>query len=321
MTVVEPEPNRTQRADRDRQKIVPEWGVTADDQIVLVAFAVIAAVLLALGWGTLRDDSDQTASAEVRSTSALATGPSPDLSPVEAEFGIDARAREGSAILTGVVDSDATRTAAGVVALGTPGVLRVDNRLRIERETLETASPSATAPTAVAPTTPTPTEPTITVPTTTVPTTTVPTTTVPTTAVPTTAVPTTAVPTETTLNLADQTTAALNELFVLSPVLFESGTSTIVAESLPTLDAAAAILIANPTADIEVGGHTDSRGDDGSNQALSQARADAVVVALRERGVTNRLTSVGYGETQLLEDPDLTPEQQQANRRIDFATP
>ena len=316
MTVVEPEPNRTQRADRDRQKIVPEWGVTADDQIVLVAFAVIAAVLLALGWGTLRDDSDQTASAEVRSTSALATGPSPDLSPVEAEFGIDARAREGSAILTGVVDSDATRTAAGVVALGTPGVLRVDNRLRIERETLETASPSATAPTAVAPTTPTPTEPTITVPTTTVPTTTVPTTTVPTTAV-----PTTAVPTETTLNLADQTTAALNELFVLSPVLFESGTSTIVAESLPTLDAAAAILIANPTADIEVGGHTDSRGDDGSNQALSQARADAVVVALRERGVTNRLTSVGYGETQLLEDPDLTPEQQQANRRIDFATP
>lgn len=111
---------------------------------------------------------------------------------------------------------------------------------------------------------------------------------------------------------------ALNDLVQLEPILFESGTAVIIAESQATLDEAAEILKSFPDAAVEVGGHTDSRGDDASNQSLSQLRADAVVAALQERDVTNELTSVGYGETQLKENPDDTPEQQQINRRIEF---
>ena len=112
--------------------------------------------------------------------------------------------------------------------------------------------------------------------------------------------------------------SALNELVQLEPILFESGTDVIIAESQETLDEAAEILKSFPDAAVEVGGHTDSRGDDASNQALSQRRADAVVAALQARDVTNELTAVGYGETQLKENPDDTAEQQQINRRIEF---
>lgn len=125
---------------------------------------------------------------------------------------------------------------------------------------------------------------------------------------------------ENNLKLSDRAgaVAALNDLVQLEPVLFESGTDVILAESQATLDEAAEILKEFPDAAVEVGGHTDSRGDDASNQDLSQRRADAVVAALQERGVTNELESVGYGETQLKENPDDTPEQQQINRRIEF---
>ncbi len=122
------------------------------------------------------------------------------------------------------------------------------------------------------------------------------------------------------LELSEQAgvVSALNELVQLEPILFESGTDVIIAESQATLDEAAEILKSFPEAAVEVGGHTDSRGDDASNQSLSQLRADAVVAALQARDVTNDLTSVGYGETQLKENPDDTPEQQQINRRIEF---
>jgi outer membrane protein OmpA-like peptidoglycan-associated protein len=51
---------------------------------------------------------------------------------------------------------------------------------------------------------------------------------------------------------------------------------------------------------------------------LSQARADAVKAALEERGVTNELIAVGFGEQRLKISPDDTAEAQQANRRIEF---
>lgn len=104
----------------------------------------------------------------------------------------------------------------------------------------------------------------------------------------------------------------------LEPIQFASGSALILAESEPILDEAAAFLQANPDAVLEIGGHTDSTGSDESNQVLSQDRADAVKTALEERGVTNELTSVGYGERRLKVDPDDTPEAQQENRRIEF---
>ena len=66
-------------------------------------------------------------------------------------------------------------------------------------------------------------------------------------------------------------------------------------------------------------GHTDSRGDEASNQALSEARAASVVQFLTDGGVdADMLVPVGLGETDLLVDPEVTEEDFQMNRRIEF---
>ena len=108
------------------------------------------------------------------------------------------------------------------------------------------------------------------------------------------------------------------ELNALDQILFQSGTAVILPESQAVVEAAAALMQANPDVSFEVGGHTDTRGSDVSNQALSEARAAAVADALVGLGVTNELTPIGYGETRPLEANDDTAELQQANRRIEF---
>ncbi|MCS7001538.1 MAG: OmpA family protein [Dehalococcoidia bacterium] len=49
---------------------------------------------------------------------------------------------------------------------------------------------------------------------------------------------------------------------------------------------------------MEVAGHTDSRGSDAYNLALSQRRAETVLKYLTDNGVTNTLRARGYGERQ-----------------------
>ncbi|MGR3492364.1 MAG: OmpA family protein, partial [Shimia sp.] len=69
---------------------------------------------------------------------------------------------------------------------------------------------------------------------------------------------------------------------------------------------------------IEVAGHTDSQGREEMNLELSQARAEAVVTALREeRILAEGLQARGYGEARPIADND-TAEGREANRRIEF---
>ncbi len=69
---------------------------------------------------------------------------------------------------------------------------------------------------------------------------------------------------------------------------------------------------------LEIGGHTDSNASDTLNQALSDARANAVRDALIEQGVdSDALTAVGYGEREPIAD-NATSEGRSANRRITF---
>ncbi len=69
---------------------------------------------------------------------------------------------------------------------------------------------------------------------------------------------------------------------------------------------------------MHVEGHTDADGDDRLNLALSVARAEAVVGALIERGVSPaRLYAIGYGESQPVADNG-TADGRAQNRRVEL---
>jgi outer membrane protein OmpA-like peptidoglycan-associated protein len=118
----------------------------------------------------------------------------------------------------------------------------------------------------------------------------------------------------------DLTTTDINQLFELEPIQFATGSADILNESVPTLDQAVVLLSQAPAgSQFEVQGHTDSAGDDEPNQVLSEARAVSVLTYLVDNGTSpDLLVAVGYGETQLKVDPDLTSEDKAMNRRIEF---
>lgn len=86
-------------------------------------------------------------------------------------------------------------------------------------------------------------------------------------------------------------------------------------EAIAALDRAVEILRRAPSVRIEVAGHTDDRGPEAYNLALSQRRADAVRRHLVERGVTNVLTARGYGETAPIGDNGIETGRAE-NRRV-----
>jgi len=85
-------------------------------------------------------------------------------------------------------------------------------------------------------------------------------------------------------------------------VLYELGKADLKPESRDSLNFLYQTLVDNPTIIIELQAHTDSRGSDVKNQALSEARAKSCVDYLvNEKKVPPaRLTSKGWGEKKLL---------------------
>jgi OOP family OmpA-OmpF porin len=105
---------------------------------------------------------------------------------------------------------------------------------------------------------------------------------------------------------------------VLEGVTFENNSAQLTSGSRAILDDVAASLVAWPDVNVEVGGHTDSRGDDAYNQELSQKRADSVKAYLTAKGVdAARLTTKGYGETKPVADND-TADGRARNRRVEL---
>jgi outer membrane protein OmpA-like peptidoglycan-associated protein len=104
----------------------------------------------------------------------------------------------------------------------------------------------------------------------------------------------------------------------LKNVFFESGSSNLKMDSKYELNEIAQILKSNSNVKVELGGHTDSVGDDAFNLDLSQRRAKSVVEYLQGQGVSSsNLISKGYGENSPIESND-TEEGRQINRRTEL---
>jgi outer membrane protein OmpA-like peptidoglycan-associated protein len=112
---------------------------------------------------------------------------------------------------------------------------------------------------------------------------------------------------------------AETHIVVLQAVNFAHRSALIRKESLPLLDAVREVLANNRDIElIEIGGHTDERGDDAANLALSDARAEAVRRYLVERGIDpKRVEARGYGETQPI-DARHNEAAWAKNRRVEF---
>ena len=85
---------------------------------------------------------------------------------------------------------------------------------------------------------------------------------------------------------------------VLANVFFDLSKSTLRKESYVELNKLVEFLEKNKTIHIEIGGHTDSRGDEIKNNTLSQNRAKSVKDYLISKGIeSTRLSAVGYAAT------------------------
>ena len=106
--------------------------------------------------------------------------------------------------------------------------------------------------------------------------------------------------------------------FVTTGIQFDVNKATIKSESAGTINYVVKMMQDHPELKFSVEGHTDSDGDNASNQTLSQKRAEAVKNALVKQGIgAERLTSKGWGETKPMAGND-TPEGKAQNRRVEF---
>jgi len=115
---------------------------------------------------------------------------------------------------------------------------------------------------------------------------------------------------------------------LLANVFFDLGKSTLRKESYVELNKLQVFLKENSSIKIEIGGHTDTRGDDVANQKLSEDRAKAVYDFLVNDGIDGkRLSYKGYGEAnpinsdaaiEKLETERAKEKAHQENRRTEY---
>ncbi|MCH2045542.1 MAG: OmpA family protein [Saprospiraceae bacterium] len=123
----------------------------------------------------------------------------------------------------------------------------------------------------------------------------------------------------------------LQKLYIYAPqfpilvnILFDFDKYNIREDARVILDKTHEVLTKFPDTQIEVVGHTDSKGTDGYNERLSQKRSNAAMNYLVKKGIDKgRMAPVWKGEKQPAEanenaDGSDNPENRQLNRRVEF---
>ena len=105
---------------------------------------------------------------------------------------------------------------------------------------------------------------------------------------------------------------------VLSNIFFNVDKADLKSESFPELNRLATFLKSNPSARLEISGHTDSQGSEQHNKSLSEQRAQSVKNYLVTKGCnTANITAVGYGASKPVAD-NASEKGRAANRRVEF---
>ena len=106
--------------------------------------------------------------------------------------------------------------------------------------------------------------------------------------------------------------------YIALDILFDTGKSTIKAESLSIVDQIYELLNNNSALKVSVEGHTDNVGDAASNKKLSSDRAKSVMNALTAKGIiATRLSFVGWGQEKPVGD-NRTDVGKAQNRRVEI---
>lgn len=126
----------------------------------------------------------------------------------------------------------------------------------------------------------------------------------------------------------EETTPIIKDLYLqpievgltvrLKNIYFDFDKATLKSESFVELNKVVEFLKSNPTVEIEISGHTDSKGSDDYNLNLSQGRSQSVVDYIVSQGIDAfRLTAHGYGEGKPIDTND-TDTGRANNRRVEF---
>ncbi len=107
-------------------------------------------------------------------------------------------------------------------------------------------------------------------------------------------------------------------VITLGDVLFRTDKALLEAGGVHNIQKLADFLKEYPKTRVSVEGHTDSTGSNAHNQALSERRANAVRMALIDRGITSdRISTRGYGEEYPIASNN-TAADRQLNRRVEI---
>ncbi len=117
--------------------------------------------------------------------------------------------------------------------------------------------------------------------------------------------------------------AVVGQIFVMENIYYDFDKWDILPESEIELDKLVKVMIDNPSWKVELGSHTDCRGNDAYNEKLSQKRSDSAVAYIVNSGIQkDRIIAKGYGESQLVNECDdgvvCTEAQHRKNRRTEF---
>ena len=113
------------------------------------------------------------------------------------------------------------------------------------------------------------------------------------------------------------------KIYLPADVLFDFDRADLRPQAGPVLERVASVLRTDPTASATIEGHTDGKGNDQYNQALSERRAQSVRLWLGGHGVTSSMAARGLGKTRPVAPNTLpngadNPEGRQKNRRVEI---